>query len=178
MSLAQVLSTYLNMNLLIVIGFVGLSLFSFVMKRTKSNLGAGTELRLHYAVMTIILILTVIHPLLPRNEVFSPAAKVWSAQSIKSFGQDYTAPDKGGYLSLPTLMGTSTLQADQVAITWGILGALLLILGGLFIGRDLRVLFKTKKNSFSLRKSFTLFSFGYLFFRYSARSSPENFPMK
>lgn len=152
MSLAQVLSTYLNMNLLILIGFVGLSLFSFAMRRAKSNLGAGTELRLHYAVMTIILILTVIHPLLPRNEVFSPAAKVWSAQSIKSFGQDYTAPDKGGYLSLPTPMGTSTLQADQVAITWGILGAMLLILGGLFIGRDLRVLFKTKKNSFLVRR--------------------------
>jgi hypothetical protein len=151
-SLAQVLSTYLNMNLLILIGFIGLSIFSFAMRRAKSNLGAGIELKLHYAIMTIILILTVIHPLLPRNEVFSPAAKVWSAQSIKSFGQDYIAPDKGGYLSLPTPIGISTLQADQVAITWGILGALLLVLGGLFIGRDLRALFKTKKNSFLVRR--------------------------
>jgi hypothetical protein len=97
------------MNLLVVIGFVGLSLFSFSLRSAKLNLGSGTELRLHYTVMSIILILTVIHPLLPRNEVFSPAAKVWSAQSIKSFALDYTAPDKGGYLSLPTPMGSSIL---------------------------------------------------------------------
>ncbi|MFN8943894.1 MAG: M56 family metallopeptidase, partial [Pseudobdellovibrionaceae bacterium] len=152
MSLAQVLSTYLNMNLLILIGFMGLSLFSFAIKKTKLTLGSGTELKLHYAVMTIILALTVIHPLLPRNEIFSPAAKVWSAQSIKSFGQDYSAPDKGGYLSLPTPIGTSILQADQVATTWGILGAMLVILGGIFFGRDLRVLFRTKKNSFLVRR--------------------------
>ncbi len=152
MSLAQVLSTYLNMNLLILIGFTGLSLFSFAMKKAKSNLGAGTELRLHYAVMTTILILTVIHPLLPKNEVFTRAAKVWSAPSIKSFGRDYAASEKGGYLSLSTPLGTSTLQADQVAFIWGILGVLVLILGGLFIGRDLRILFKIKKNSFLVRR--------------------------
>jgi membrane-bound lytic murein transglycosylase D len=151
-SLAQALSTYLNMNVLIVIGFVGLGLFSTVIKRTKLNLGAGAELRLHYAVITIILTLTVIHPLLPRSKVFFPAAKVWSAQSIKSFGQDYTAPDQGGYLSLPTPMGTSTLQADQVTITWGLLGAVLLIVGSHFMSRDLRALLKIKKNSYLVRR--------------------------
>lgn len=152
MSLAQVLSTYLNLNLLLLVGLTGLSLFSFALRKAKTNLGAGTELRLHYAVMTIILILTLIHPLLPKNEVFSPAAKVWSAQSIQSFGRDDSAIDKGGYLSLPPPMGISPLQADQVAINWGIMGAALLILGGLFVGRDLRVLLKTKRNSFLVRR--------------------------
>lgn len=152
MSLAQILSTYLNMNLLIVIGFVGLSLFSFLLRRAKLNMGSGTELRLHYAAMSIILILSVIHPLIPRNEVFSPTAKIWSAQSIKSFAQDYTAPDKGGYLSLPTPMGSSILQADQVAIAWAILATVVLVFGGLSIGRDLRVLFKTKRSSFLVRR--------------------------
>lgn len=152
MSLAQVLSTYLNMNLLIAIGFAGLGLFSFALKKTGFRLGSGTELKLHYLMMLVVLGLTAIHPLLPRAEVFSPAAKVWSAQSIKSFGEDYTAPDKGGYLSLPTPIGTSTIQADRVAITWAILGAVLLLMGGLFMSRDLRILLKTKRNSFLIRK--------------------------
>lgn len=67
-------------------------------------------------------------------------------------GQDYTAPDRGGYLSLPTPMGTSTLQADQVGLTWSILSAVLLLVGGLFIYRDLRVLLRTKRNSFLVRQ--------------------------
>ena len=146
------LSTYLNMNLLILIGFIGLGLFSFTLKKINLRLGAGTELKLHYIVFLIILGLTAIHPLLPRNEVFSPAAKVWSAQSIKSFDQDYAAHDKGGYLSLPTPMGTSTLQADHVAVTWAFLGAALFFLGVLFISRDLRVLLRTKRNSFLVRR--------------------------
>ena len=152
MSLAQVLSTYVNMNLLIVIGFTGLGLFSFALKKTGFRLGSGIELKLHYLVMIAVLVLTVIHPLLPRNEVFSPAAKVWSAQSIKSFGDDYVASDKGGYLSLPTPMGTSTIQADQVAVTWAILGAVLLLLGGIFISRDIHILLKTRRNSFLVRQ--------------------------
>jgi membrane-bound lytic murein transglycosylase D len=152
MSLAQILSTYLNMNILIVIGFVGLGLFSFALKKTGFRLGSRVELKLHYLIMIAVLGLTFIHPLLPRNEVFSPAAKVWSAQSIQSFADDYTASDKGGYLSLPTPMGISTLQADQVAVTWMILGAVLLVLGGLFISRDLRLLLKIKRNSFLVRQ--------------------------
>lgn len=150
MSLAQVLSTYLNMNLLILVGFLGLGLFSLGLKKTGFRLGSGAELKLHYLVMLAVLGLTVIHPLLPRNEVFSSAAKVWSAQSIKSF--DYTAPDKGGYLSVPTPMGTSTLQADQVAMTWAILGIILLLFGGLFIFRDIRTLLKIKRKSFLVRQ--------------------------
>jgi len=151
-SLAQVLSTYFNLNLLIVIGFVGLGLFSFTLKKSNLGFGAGPELKLHYAVLLIILGLTAVHPLLPRSEVFSPAAKVWSAQSIKSFGQDYTAPEKGGYLSLPTSMGASTLQADQVAVTWAILGLVLFLFGSLIITRDLRFLIKTKRNSFLIKR--------------------------
>lgn len=146
------LSTYLNMNLLILIGFIGLGLFSFISRKVKIRIGAEQELKLHYIILLVILAFTVIHPILPQNEIFSPAAKVWSAQSIKNFGEEYAAPDKGGYLSLPSLAGTSTLQADQVAAIWFMLGTLILFLGSLFIIRDLRTLFKIKRNSFPIKK--------------------------
>lgn len=140
------------MNLLILIGFAGLGVFSLVLKTIDLRLNARAELKLHYMVVLVILGLTVIHPLLPHNEAFSPAAKVWSAQSIKSFGQDYASSDKGGYLSLPTPMGTSTVSADQVVKIWSILGVILLLLGGLLISRDMRLLLKIKRNSYAIRR--------------------------
>lgn len=152
MSLAQILSTYGTLNLLVLIGFLGLTLFSFVIRRLNAALSAKTELKLHYFVMTVVLALTIIHPFLPKNEVFSPAAKVWSAQSIKTFSQDYTAPDKGGYLILPTPVGNSTLQADRVAFIWGGLTFVLLLLGTVFIARDLKLLVRTKRSSFLVKQ--------------------------
>lgn len=152
MSLAQVLSTYLNMNLLIVIGFAGLGLFSFILKLIGWELDARAELKLHYTIMLVVLGCTVLHPMLPRGEVFSPAAKVWSAQSIKSFGQDYSSSDHGGYLSLPTPMGTSTVRADQVSMAWSILGVVVLLLGGVLILRDVRLLLKLKRSSYVIKR--------------------------
>jgi membrane-bound lytic murein transglycosylase D len=152
MSLAQVLSIYVNLNLLILIAVMGLGLLSFLIKTSNLRLEAKMELKLHYNLLAIILGLTLIQPLLPKNEFFTPPAKVWSAQSIKSFGQDYIASDRGGYLSLPTPMGTSVLQADEVATIWMLLGLILLIFGGVFLGRDLWSLFKIKRSSFLIRK--------------------------
>ncbi len=152
MSLAQTLSTYMSANLLILIGFLGLGLFSLILKKIKMKIGAAYELKLHYAVMLSVFGLTLIHPLLPKSEIFSPAAKVWSAQSINSFGEEYTATNVGGYLSLPSSAGMSTVQADQVVIVWFILGTVLLLLGGIFIFKDLATLFGIKKHSFLVRK--------------------------
>lgn len=152
MSLAQVLSIYLNMNLLILIGFAGLGLFSLILKIIDWELDARAELKLHYSIVLVVLGCTVLHPLLPRNAVFSPAAKVWSAQSIKSFGQDYASSYDGGYLSLPTPMGTSTVRADRVSVAWSILGAVLLLLGGALISRDFRILLRIKRNSYAIRR--------------------------
>jgi membrane-bound lytic murein transglycosylase D len=152
MSLAQLLSTYLNMNLLILIGFFGLGIFSILRKAAGWQLSSQSELRLHYSVLLAVIALTLLQPFLPRNEIFAPAAKVWSAESIKSFGRDYSAPDKGGYLSLPTPTGNSILQADQVAMAWTLLGALLLLCGGIFLTRDLRDLFRIQKSAFLIRQ--------------------------
>jgi membrane-bound lytic murein transglycosylase D len=152
MSLAQTLSTYLNANLLIFVGFIGLFLFSFFIRRFKLSIGARAELKLHYAVILTVVCISFVHPFLPKTEIFSPAAKVWSAHSIKSFGQDYTSPDEGGYLSIPTPTGTSTIQADQIATLWIILFGALFIVGGFFLIKDLATLYSIQKNSFMIRK--------------------------
>src|SRR5678815_200709 len=113
MTLAQALSTYLTLNLLLLIGSGGLGLLAVI---CNARLGAGVQLRLHYAVIVLLLAFTCLHPLFPSNEVFSPAAKVWSAPSIQTFGDDYAPAKNRGYLSLPTPIGTSTLSSDHVAL--------------------------------------------------------------
>lgn len=152
MSLAQALTVYLNLNLLIVVGFAGLSLFSILAKKFKFRLSALLELKLHYTVILSILFLTAVQPLLPGNDFIEPAAKVWSAQSIKTFSQDYVVVENGGYLSLAMPLKTPLLEAKNVTITWIIFFAALLILGILFMIRDLKVIFKIKRNSFISKK--------------------------
>lgn len=152
MSLAQALSTYLSLQLFLLIGVLGLGLFSFAAKTLRCRIGASHELRLHYLVLLIILGLTAIHPLLPKNKIFSPAAKVWSAQSIKSFMPTPSPSAAGGYVSLPTPSGTAMLAADQVATAWLILAAALLSTGCFFIAKDLFALWKIRQRSLLIRQ--------------------------
>lgn len=156
MSLVSALSAYFNLNLLILIGVLSLGLFSLVLRTWGKRLGASSELRLHYAVLLIMMGFAVAHPFLPRNEVFSPAAKVWSASSIKSFSQEYPTSEMRGYLSLPTPLGASTVQTDRLAMLWIVLSVMTLLLGGFFVGRDLHSLFRIQRRSFLVRQMGTV----------------------
>ena len=145
MNLAEALSFYLNLNLLVLIGYVGLCSIAFLFKLAKNSFSSRAELRLHYTVLIMVLVIAALHPLLPANEIFKPAAKVWSAQSIKTFSQDYTQPDKGGYLAVPNGKGYTSVDADTIASVWVVLLVLLLIGGGISMLRDFHVLFKLRR---------------------------------
>lgn len=152
MSLARLLSSYFALNLLVVLGFVGLWAFSNLTKKLGIAIKARTELKLHYSILSILVALIFALPFFPRNEIFSPAAKVWSAQSIRDFGQQYSAPDQGGYLIVPTPSGTSVLPSDRVTAIWIVLGILLFASGTVLIARDLHSLLKIKDKAFLIRK--------------------------
>lgn len=152
MSLAQALSTYITMNLLIVLGYVGLRIFSFLLRWSGFQIKSAIELKLHYMVLSIAIGLTVFHPFVPGNEIFKPVAKVWSAKSIKTFTAQYKSPDKSGYLSLPMPTGTKTLDANVVSITWLILALFLIGFGVLRMFRDLRSLLRIQRASFSIKR--------------------------
>lgn len=152
MSLAQALSTYLNLNILIALSFCGLAFFSFALRVLNKPMKSQTQLELHYIALTILIVFAVIQPFLPANEVFNPAAKVWSAQSIKTFSQDYTTPDKGGYLTVPTFRGSSSLDADKVSLIWLVVGISLLVFGGNILIRDIFNLIKIKRRSFIVKQ--------------------------
>lgn len=152
MSLAQALSSYINLNVLVAMGLIGLSLFAWLQKSFKRQLPSKFELELHYAVLAGILLLSVIHPFLPKSEIFKPAAKVWSAQSMKTFSQDFSPIDRGGYLSVPTMAGNKTVNADNVSALWFVIALSLGIAGVIHIGGDLRSILRVKRKSYLVRR--------------------------
>lgn len=152
MSLAQALSNYVTLNILIVMAFGGQLVLSLLLRRTGKVIEARAALKLHYAMLAVILVIVLLHPFLPKRQLFTPTAKVWSAQSIKTFSRDYTASDKGGYLSVPTKRGQFSIEADVVLRVWLILASLLAVFGGFVMSRDLSNLLKIKRNSFLIKK--------------------------
>lgn len=152
MSLAQALTSYLTLNLLIVIGFCSLLFFSVICRLTKKCIASQTELKLHYSILIMTLILFAAHPLLPKNEIFTPTAKVWSAKSIKSFGQDFVTPENGGYLALPTLSGQSAVKAEHISAIWSFLALILIVFGGFVFSRDFLRLVKIRRQSYLVKK--------------------------
>ncbi len=151
MTLVQFVSTYLNLNFLVVISFLGLTLLSILLSKLNFQFKSGAELSLNYLVVGLLLFFTILHPFLPANEIFKPAAKVWSAHSFKSFSQDFSQANRGGFMSLPTLSGTSSFSADRVALAWTIIFTILFICGGFTMLRSLIKLSRVRHKSFLIR---------------------------
>lgn len=152
MSLAQFLSAYLNLNLLLLIGFAGLGLAAFSVKILRWRWSSRSELKLHYAALTLIIALSGLHLFLPKSEVFKPVAKVWTADTIKNFSRTYARGDSGGYLSVQMPYGESILQADRMASAGIVLGFLLILISGRFILRDLWRLRQLRRQSYIIRR--------------------------
>jgi len=159
MSLAQTLSTYITLNLMVAIGFISLRLWWMIARWREKSPSSSSELRLHYSMITMIALLTVIHPFFPRSEIFHPTIKQWSAQSIRSFPDQYTAPDQGGYFMVPTLSGTYSVNADKVALILALISLVVTGIGLFRIAKDIRSLAVIRRRSYSVRKlgSVTIF---------------------
>jgi len=151
-SLAQALSTYVNLNLLVALAISGSGICFWFLKKLGHEISSRAELTLHYFLLSAILILTFIHPFLPRNEIFAPAARVWSASSIKNFSEDYTASDKGGYLAVPALSPHAAVEADQVTLIWLVVASVIFLGGAVFIFRDLKNLMRIRRKSFLVKR--------------------------
>jgi beta-lactamase regulating signal transducer with metallopeptidase domain len=152
MSLAQILSTYVTLNILVMLAFAVLWAWRYLTEKKDSQTSASSELRVHYIVLGAIIAITLIHPFLPKKPIFQPAAKVWSAQSIKSFPDQYKAPDKGGYLNFPVGGSMATMDAEKVSIVLLIISILVLGLGSARILKDIRTLRKIRRTSYLVRR--------------------------
>jgi membrane-bound lytic murein transglycosylase D len=151
MSLVQIVSTYINMNILIIAGFLSLLLYQKLTGYIKRSIGAESLLKLNYAILTILFIILITYPFLPAKKVFTPSAKIWSAQSINTFNIDYSS-DNEGYLSLPGLRGDNSMDAGNIRLTGIILLGALLLIGIIRILIDLYRLMLIRKGSYLIKK--------------------------
>jgi beta-lactamase regulating signal transducer with metallopeptidase domain len=75
MNLAILLSSFILANALVVPAHLLLRCFR--------RFSAGTELRLHYFAISMILVLSAALPFLPSRAIYEPSIKVWSSSSAK-----------------------------------------------------------------------------------------------
>lgn len=148
MSLAQALTSYLNLNLMLLLAALTL----FLLEKFQKRVHASSFLRLHYLALTLILGFSLVHPFLPRTPIFEPAAKVWSAKSMKSFSEEAEFATSSGFLSLSGEKGAQVVSADKVVWIWSLLALVVGLLGGGKMVVDLLSLYRIRRGSFLLRK--------------------------
>ncbi len=100
----------------------------------------------------LVLALSLIQPLLPKSEFFSPPAKIWPAQSFHGFGDTNRKSGSGGVLRIPTPIGESSFEADTVAGVFASVAVLVFLFGWISTAKDLQGLFRIKSNVFLIRK--------------------------
>ena len=90
MNLAQIIAAYVNLNMLVVTGFVSLAIYPILAGFAGRTIGSGTLLKLHYATLCTLFPLLLLYPLLPERRACSPAVQIWSAQSMATIEKDFS----------------------------------------------------------------------------------------
>jgi len=145
MSLAESLTLYLTLNILIILGFVGLKLLF----KLNKNFDFHTKLKWNYFLILTILGLVILHPFLPSEQVFKPTAKIWTAKSLKTFSTDYNITDQGGYLKFSLLKNDKIIDGTSIYNTSLFLFIPLFIIIAALLFYDLYKLHKIKNNSYN-----------------------------
>jgi beta-lactamase regulating signal transducer with metallopeptidase domain len=156
MNFAAIASWYITGNILIAIGFAIAVLTSTVLSIVKKPLSYRSELRFHYALITILLASVMVGPMLPKREIFQPVAKIWSAPSKSVVAsQDSNMVNGGGYVSLPS-QTPNFIQLGLVNRLSLFAIALAFLVGTLRLLRDIRRLRVIRTQAFLVRKFSTV----------------------
>lgn len=102
MNFPQVLALYLTANILIVLAFFAAIALPEAFRRLGKPLLFSAELRLNYLIVTSAVVLTAIAPLLPKQDVFPPIVKVWSAPDQTEVKWRATSQVHSGFLDFQT----------------------------------------------------------------------------
>lgn len=114
MSLAQSLSSYITLNLLIALGYLITWIGFRALQKFAFEVSSKTKLQISYWAVVVAMTITVFHPFIPKNDFFIPSAKVWSAESVKSFYTQYSEPADTGYLAFSVSGNPVTLKSQDV----------------------------------------------------------------
>lgn len=152
MSLAQSLSAYFTLNILLMLGFV-ITWISFRWSsKFEIQISSRAKLQMSYWAILFAIVVAAFQPMLPKNDFFVPTAKVWSAESVKTFYTQYSAPTDTGYFSFSVGGRLMVVKSQALALSWTMVSAMLLVCGGFFLVKDLFLLFRIKKRSHLFKK--------------------------
>ena len=152
MNWVQVISSYICLNLLLVVGYLGLNLFSRSKEFFKIQFHYSIELKLNYLFVLLILFLAGAQPWMPKSEFLSPPIKVWSAPSIEKFVQNDPSKSNSGYISLDVQLNHKALKAEPVSHIIVLFFLALISFSIYRLINDFIWLIKIQKKSFLIRK--------------------------
>lgn len=152
MSFAHILNAYLNINLLVITGFLSMGLYTLLARLKSKLIGGRLFLKLHYAVIVILFCLTFSFPLLPERGTSFPSVRIWSAQPETPYTADNIQDTNAGTLHLPGIIKTKSFDTDNAVLV--IVGFIIFLftVGVIKISIDIRTLFLIKRGSYLIRK--------------------------
>ena len=152
MNFAHVISAYLNLNVLVVAGFVGLTVYPILAGVAKRTIGSGALLKLHYTVLSVLIPLLLSYPLLPERVIPDPVIQIWSAQTMDIITEDYSSSGDNSYFELPGISEVESFDSGRTGhVVTGFI-IFLLIWGGFGLSNDLRKLFIMRNRSYLIRR--------------------------
>lgn len=152
MSFAYILNAYINLNMLVITGYLSLVLYPFLAGNAKKTIGAGSLLKLHYAVLLILFLVLFFYPVLPESKTLDPPVQIWSAKSMETFSRDYSPRESSGYLGFPGIKKAESFDTNSAGFAVAGFIISLLLIGALNISRDLYKLFIIRKGSYLIRR--------------------------
>jgi membrane-bound lytic murein transglycosylase D len=152
MSFVHILTAYINMNMLVIAGYLSLVLYPIMAGLVKKTIAARSLLKMHYAVLSILFLSILFYPVLPENNTFYPSVQIWSAQSKDTFIEDYTPPDSEGFFVFPIIKRTESFDTNNAGLAVAGPIICLLLIGIINISRNLYKLFNIRKGSYLIRR--------------------------
>ena len=111
-----------------------------------------SALRLQYILLIGIFLVTALIPLLPKQEIFTPVVRIWSAQSLATFSRDYSTLGHEGFLSLASKNRSPVLSAGQISFVLFFALFLVSLYGLICLNLELGSLRHICKDSYLVRR--------------------------
>lgn len=152
MSLVPFLTTYLCLNAVLLVSYIGLKLADTILKKITFPFSAQYFLRLHYFLISVCLITTVLHPLFPSQGRFEPPLKIWAHSTWKNFDQSEAIITPVTDLGLLKMKQAPSVKIRTIAVASFLIFSLIFLSSGLFLFFQMKSLINIRKKSFLIKK--------------------------
>ena len=152
MNLSQIVTFYLNMNLLVAAVYCGLWIVESGLKKWGLSLPHKINLQLHYQIILILFICAFGQLLLPQAEFYQAPVKIWSAIPYQSSVNPLSNHEDKGYLTISSAQTMQTMDTETLTLVWTVICGVLLFLGVCHLMLQIWQLHKLKQKSFLIRK--------------------------